>query len=160
MKGKTTYVLFSVLISSLLVTGCQGIESIEITGIDNFVLRSIEENTITFSADVGVLNPSGVPFKVREINLRTITGGNYLGTLVNNDIIKITSRSDSVYNMFFNLELVNVLTGASILYGISKQDQVDVELQGYVRSRSGLITKKVDIQESMTIDVPGLDFFN
>ncbi|MBN2481070.1 MAG: hypothetical protein JXB19_04980 [Bacteroidales bacterium] len=160
MKSIPTYFAITALIFTIILTGCEGIESIEITGINNFKLSSIEENTITFSADVGILNPSGVAFRVREVNLRAITGGNYLGTLVNNEIIRITSRSDSVYNMFFNLELVNILTGASMLYGISKQDQVNVELQGYVKSRSGLITKKVNIQESLIIDVPGLDFFN
>lgn len=160
MKNKIPGIANIVFILTLVLTGCKGIESIEITSIDNFKLIGIEENTIMFSAEVGVFNPSGLAFKVREVNLRTLAEGNYLGTLVNNEIIKIAARSDSVYNIFFNMKLANILKSTSMLYGISKQDQMNVELQGYVKSRSGLATKKVDVHENLIIEVPGFDFFN
>ena len=62
--------------------------------------------------------------------------------------------------MLFRLSLANMLSGATVFLRISKQEQVNVELQGYVKARSGLVTKKTDVEESMVIEVPGLDFFD
>lgn len=147
-------------IAGLLLNGCKGLENIEITGVDHFEFRGIEDNTILFTTDVAVSNPSAVAFTVRDINLRAMVEGNYLGSLTNDETLRIPARSDSVYNMDFNLKLTNVFTGASMFLSLSKQKEVNVELQGYVRSRSGLVTKKVEVQESMSVEVPELDFFN
>lgn len=152
--------ILPVVILVLFLTGCKGLESIEITGVDNFKFLGIEENTVTFSADVGIYNPSSVAFRVREVNFKVLAEGNYVGSLHNNEMTKIAARSDSAYNMPFNLKLGSILTGASILYRISRQDYVNIELQGYIKSRSGLIIKKVDVQESLRVEVPELDFFN
>ena len=143
-----------------ILGGCRGIDAIEVTSVDHFEFRGIADNIIIFSADIGVSNPSVVNFKVNEINLRTIADGNYLGSLTNYESIKIPAHSDSIYSMLFNLRLSNILSGASTLYTISRQRKVNIELQGYVKSRSGIFTKKLDVQESQIVDVPRLNFFN
>ena len=148
------------LIASMALSGCKGLEEIEITGVDHFEFRGIEDNTILFTTDVAISNPSAVAFTVRDINLRAMVEGNYLGSLTNDETVRIPARSDSVYNMDFNLRMTNIFTGASLFLSLSKQKEVNVELQGYVRSRSGLVTKKVEVQESMNIEVPELDFFD
>lgn len=148
------------LFIGILLNGCEGLEAIEVTGVDHFAFQGIEENTIYFSADVSVSNPSGVAFRVKEINLRAMVDGNYLGSLTNDEVIRIPARSDSVYNMDFSLRLTNIFSSASVFLGISRQREVDVQLQGYVKSRSGLVTKRVEVEESLTVEVPELDFFN
>ncbi len=159
MKNRIQPVLLPVVILALFLTGCKGLESIEITGVDNFKFLGIEESTVTFSADVGIYNPSAAPFKVREVNLKVLAEGNYIGSLHNNEMIRIAAHSDSAYCMPFSLKLGSILTSASILYTFSKKDYVNLELQGYIKSRSGLIIKKVDVQESLRVEVPELDFF-
>lgn len=159
MKNRKQLMFLSAVILAFSLTGCKGLESIEITGVDNFKFLGIEENAVAFSADVGIYNPSAVPFKVREVNLKVLAEGNYVGSLHNKEMTRIAARTDSAYSMPFNLKLGNFLTGASILYSISRKDYVNIELQGYIKSRSGLIIKKVDVQESLRVEVPELDFF-
>jgi len=154
---QATAVLF---IAGILLNGCEGLDAIEVTGVDNFAFQGIEDNIVHFSTDVTISNPSGVAFRVRDINLRAFVDGNYLGSLTNDEVIRIPARSDSVYNMDLNLRLTNIFSSASVFLGLSRQRQVDVELQGYVMSRSGLITKKVEVEESMRVEVPELDFFD
>ena len=160
MKVKIVQITGSLLFAALSLGGCKGLDAIEITNIDHFVLKGIEENTILFSTDVTVYNPSGVAFRIREINLRAMADGNYLGLLTNDEVIRIPAHSDSVYNMQFNLKLANIFSGASVLFSLSKKEEVNVDLQGYVRSRSGLVTKKIEVQESRVVEVPALNFFN
>ena len=160
MNHTQMYVAGMLLIAGLLLNGCKGLDAIEITGVDHFAFKGIEDNTIYFTTDVAVYNPSGVAFRVRDVNLRAMVDGNYLGSLTNDEVIRIPARSDSVYHMDFNLRLTNIFSGAAVLFSLSKQKEVNVELQGYVRSRSGLVTKKVDVEESLTVEVPDLDFFD
>jgi LEA14-like dessication related protein len=109
---------------------------------------------VNFSASVGVHNPASLGFTLREINLKTSIEGHYIGTLTHNRPLHISARSDSSYHMNFSLELTNMLTGASMLYGLAKKSKVALDLQGYVKTRSFLIPKKTGIQENRVVDIP------
>lgn len=138
----------------LLLLSCKDLNDIEITGVEGFKMRGMENNAITFAADIGVRNPASVGFKVSEINLKTTIDGNFIGTLTSPDRVKIPARSDSTYTMNFSLEIANIITSASSLYNLSRKNQVNVVMQGYVKARSGLITKKVEVNETRLMDVP------
>ena len=144
--------LLSLLLS--LLPSCKGLRDIEITDVAGFKMRGIENNAVTFAADIGIRNPASVGFKVSEINLKTTIDGNFIGTLTSPERVKIPPRSDSTYTMNFSLELANIITSASALYNLSRKNQVNVVMQGYVKARSGLMTKKVDVNETRLMDVP------
>jgi hypothetical protein len=144
------------LIIIILSGGCKGLENIEITGADGFAFKGMENNKVTFSANIGVKNPSALGFKVSEVNLKTIVDNNFLGTLTTADHVKVPARSDSSYRMNFSLELANMLTGASTIYSLTRKKQVTIEMQGYVKARSWFTTKTVDIHETRIVDVPPL----
>ena len=154
MNQKSLYLLLIILI---LVTGCKGVEDIAMTGVSDFKFKGINNDVISFSAVVGVSNPSRVGFHISELNVKTMADGNYIGTLSTTDKIRIPARSDTSYRMNFTLKLANVLTGATSLYSLSRKKEVLVELQGYVKSRSFLATHKTDIKESRKIAVPSMN---
>ena len=154
MNKKSLYQLLVILI---LVTGCKGVEDISMTGVSDFRFKGINNDVVSFSAVVGVSNPSRVGFHVSEVNVKTLADGNYIGTLSTTDKIRIAARSDTSYRMNFTLKLANVLTGASSLYSLSRKKEVLVELQGYVKSRSFLATHKTEIKESRKVAVPSMN---
>jgi LEA14-like dessication related protein len=154
MKNKSLPIL---LLLIAIISGCKGVEDIAMTGISDFRFKGINNDVISFSAVVGVSNPSGVGFHVSEVNVKTMADGNYLGTLSTTDKIRIPARSDTSYRMNFTLKLANVLTGASSLYSLSRKKEVLVELQGYVKSRSFLATHKTNIKESRKVAVPSMN---
>lgn len=149
-----TSLLLKVLIAASTLLSCNSLNDITITGADGFTMKGMENNNVSFMADIGVQNPSSVGFKVSEINLKATVDGNYIGTLTSPDRIRIPARSDSSYRMNFSLEIASLLTGASTLYAITRRKQVTVVLQGYVKTRSWLIMKKVPVNETQVIDVP------
>ncbi len=154
MKNNFLFILFLFVV---ILSGCKGIDDIAMTGISDFRFKGINNDVISFSAVVGVSNPSSVGFHVSELKVKTIADGNYIGTLTTTDKIKIRARSDTSYRMNFTLKLANMLTGASSLYGLSHKKEVLVEMQGYVKSRTFLATKKTDIKESRMVAVPSLN---
>jgi hypothetical protein len=141
----------------LILASCKGLEEIRFTGVDNVVLKGIENNKINFSADIGVVNPSSMGFKIKEVNLKTSVDGNFIGTLSITDPVRIKARSDSSYSTDFSLQIANMLTGASTLYGISRKKQVTLEMQGFVRARKWFAFRKIDVSEKQRIDVPSLN---
>ncbi len=145
------------LLSIIVVAGCKGVEDIAMTGISGVEFKGIEDNTVSFSAMVGVSNPSSASFRVSEVNLRTLVDGNFLGTLTTNDRIRIPARSDSSYHVNFNLNMANILSGSSSLYNISRKKQVNLEVQGYIKARSWLVVKRTEINETRLVDVPSLN---
>ena len=135
MKHKFPELLLFLLV---LLSGCKGVEDITMTGVSDFKFKGINNDVISFSAVIGVSNPSGIGFHISEVNVKTMADGNYIGTLSTTDKIRIPARSDTSYRMNFSLKLANVLTGASSLYSLSHKKEVLVELQGFVKSRSFL----------------------
>jgi LEA14-like dessication related protein len=154
MKNKSLPILLLLIV---LISGCKGVEDIAMTGVSDFRFKGINNDLISFSAVVGVSNPSRVGFHVSEVNVKTMADGNYIGTLSTTDKIRIPARSDTSYRMNFTLKLANVLTGASSLYSLSRKKEVLVELQGYVKSRSFLATHKTNIKESRKVTVPSMN---
>jgi LEA14-like dessication related protein len=142
------------LILSALLLSCKGVEDISFKGVNNVALIGMEDNRINFSADIAVFNPSTVGFRIREVNLKTSIDGIFLGTLTTNEPVKINARSDTSYHAVFSLELANIITGASTLYGLQRKRQVTVEMQGFVKASSWLTSRKVDVLEKQLIDVP------
>jgi|SRR5512133_1034607 LEA14-like dessication related protein len=140
----------------LLLLSCKGVEDITFTGVDHVVLKGIENNKVNFSANIGVYNPSSLPFRITEVNLKTSVDGNYIGTLSTANPVKIKAKSDTTYSADFSLEMANLLTGASTLYNLSRKKQVNVEMTGFVKARSWLKTKKVNVAEKRLMDVPSL----
>jgi hypothetical protein len=149
-----TFLLLKVLIAVATLLSCSGLNDITLTGADGFTLKGMENNSVSFAADIGVHNPSGFGFRVREVNLKTSVEGNFIGTLSSPDKIRIPARSDSSYRMNFSLEIANMLTSASTLYTLSRKKKVSVDMQGYVKTRSWLMTKRIDVHETQVIDVP------
>jgi LEA14-like dessication related protein len=144
------------LLALIAFTGCSGVDEVKITGADGFALKEIKNNVVTFSANVGVQNPSRVAFRVKDLNLKASVDGNFIGTLTTNDKIKINARSDTSYLVNFALDLANMLTGASTLYSLARRSQVTIDLQGYVTASSWFSTRKVPVSESRKVDIPSL----
>jgi hypothetical protein len=151
---KNSVVLFSLVLSLSVFTSCKKINDIEIKGVQQVSFQGIENNTVYFLAGIEVSNPSGMNFRIKEINLAAAAEGDFLGTLQCNEELKIASRKDSVYMVPLSLKLGNIFTGAAALYNLSRQSRAKLEVKGYVRVRSGLVTRKVDIQRSQMVDIP------
>jgi LEA14-like dessication related protein len=151
---KNRVALISLVLSLFVLGSCNDIRNIEIKGVEKVKFQGIENNTVYFLAGINVSNPSGVNFRIKEVNFAAVADGDFLGTLRCDEDTKIVSRKDSVYTVPFSLKLGNIFTGASSLYRLSRKNKVNLDVKGYVRVRSGLITRKIDIQRSEVVDIP------
>jgi hypothetical protein len=150
---KTTFGLLFVSVI-ILLSSCKGIGNIELKGVEKANFNSFENNMVHFTAGLIISNPSGVSFRVREVNLGIVANGDFIGTLHCDEDFKIKSRCDSVYMVPLSLQLGNIFTGAASLYKLSRQRQVKMEVKGYIRAKSFIVTKKIEISRSQVMDIP------
>ena len=148
-----------IIFAAALSLSCSGLKDISLTSVDNIRIKSIEDNIVTFNADVGVSNPSAVGFRLKELEVDVTADGVYLGKLKNNDIVRIPAHSDSLYNIAFSLRLSNLLATAGTIISLSRKSEVNIDLKGYVRSTSGLVTRKTDITQTTVINLSETGFF-
>lgn len=142
------------LLAPLFLISCGRTDEIRLTGVNDFSFKGFEEGTVTFAALVGVSNPSGIAFRITDMNLKTAVNGNYLGDLKTADKIRIPARSDSTYQMTFTLTINNMLANMASIYALSRQKQVQIDLKGEVMARTWIGKKKVEVSESRIVDVP------
>jgi hypothetical protein len=138
----------------VVLSSCGDVHDIDLKGVDHVQLKGIENNNIKFSADVSMFNPSSVNFRISEVNLKMIVDGNFIGTLTLDKPLRIKAKSDTSYLADFNLQLANMFSGASALYNMREKKQVTVDMQGFVRAKSWLVFRKIDIAEKRLVDVP------
>jgi len=151
---KNSVPCFFLVLTIFAVSSCKDIDNIEIKGVEKVSFRGIEDNIVFLTAGISISNPSAITFRIKAVNLATVADGDFLGTLQCNENIRIAARKDSVYLVPLSLKLGNFLTGAASLYKLSRQSRVKLEVKGYVRVRSGLVTKKVEVIRSQIVDVP------
>lgn len=145
-------ILTAVLI--LALASCGDIKDITFKGVDHVQLKGMDNNSVKFSADVSMFNPSSVNFRVSEVNLKMTVDGNFIGTLSIDEPLRIKANSDTSYLADFNLQLANLFTSATALYGMKNKRTVALDIQGYVKAKSFLVRRKIDIAEKRVIDVP------
>jgi LEA14-like dessication related protein len=142
------------LVLVLIFSSCGNVEDISLKGVDHVQLKGIENNDVKFTAEVIMYNPSSVNFRIREVNLKMIVDGNFIGTLTLDKPLRIKAKSDTSYLADFNLQLANIFTGASALYSLREKKQVTVDMQGFIRAKSWLVFRKIDVAEKRLVDVP------
>jgi len=142
------------LVSLGMLSACRSLDDIQFKGIESVIFQGFENSTVRFSAQLHVSNPSGIGFKIKDVNLKTVANGDYLGTLHCDDVVKIASRADSVYSVPMSLKLGNLVTGAASLYKISRQRNVKMEVKGYVRVTTMFFSRTIEVSEARVLDVP------
>lgn len=152
MKLTKIYRLFLVVIVPLLLTGCGKFEDIQIGDITGAKFAGFMDNSLAFNVDIPVTNPTNLTFKVKEVNLKTTVNGDYLGKILSDDMVKIPARSDETQHFLVKVHLTNIFRGATAFNQFSKHQRLNVEIDGYIKVHSLLMSRKIKIHETREIN--------
>ncbi|MFO7658392.1 MAG: LEA type 2 family protein [Bacteroidales bacterium] len=136
----------------LFLASCGKIDEIEIRGADNFKYKGFKDNHIEFEADINISNPSGYRIVVKEIDMKLMVNDNYLGRLYNNENIIIRPHSEGYVTVPFRLRITNIFTGVSVIKKYYNQKNLNVEVDGTVTGRAGLLRKTIEVKKKARID--------
>jgi LEA14-like dessication related protein len=139
------------IIFILLLSGCVNLNYIEVGKIENLIINSFKENIVEVELGVPITNPNKIGFKIKEINFRATVNNYYLGRVTCDDVIIIPPKSSEIHNINLKLRITNIIQGVSVFFSLFKEDNIEIDLEGYVKFKSLLFTRKVDIKETTVI---------
>lgn len=140
------------IILFLLLSGCVSYNDIEIGDIQNASFKSFDDNVVELAVEVPVSNPNKFGIRIKEINLRTSLNKYYIGKLVCDDVITIPPKSNETHNLNFKLRISNPIQGVLVFFSVIKNDDIKVDIEGYIKFRSLLVSRKIEVKETTVIN--------
>jgi LEA14-like dessication related protein len=150
MKTKSQNFLVVGLIA-ILFSSCDAFSEVEVGEIKDFRLNGFSNNALLVTIILPVTNPSGYPITLVDIDTRIFINDMYLGQLNSEEKLLIPSRSKNNYEMKFNIRVANFFGTALTLMNMKAGQQIRVRLEGTLKARSLLITRKIPIDENRTV---------
>ena len=95
---------------------------------------------------VPVSNPSSHKIKIQEMELKTFINNRYVGKIICDEKIIIYPKSEELYTLNLKIKIANIFNAAILLMNPSNQ-RIHVGLEGVVKAKTCLITKKIEIDE-------------
>lgn len=139
------------IITSLLFSGCTGLDEIDIQGIKKYSIKSLKDNELKAVVTLKVNNPTWYPITLKDLELRTQINGRYIGKVYLDEKIKIKAKRESEVEIPVTLKISNIMATAFVMLNMKNAEQLIIEIDGDVTARSYLFTKKVEVNESFNI---------
>jgi LEA14-like dessication related protein len=142
--------LVYIFLALFVLTACE-FEDVQFKGIAGFRFGKLEGKTITCELDVKVENPNNYNLKVKPSKLEVYIENQVVGNLYLVKKAKIKRKRESVVTLPLKGELAD---GAMLsLVNFALKDKVTIRLKGQVKGGVAFISKKIDVDKSLT--VPG-----
>ncbi|HSH50929.1 MAG TPA: LEA type 2 family protein [Bacteroidales bacterium] len=139
--------LVSILLLTILISGCSSIKEIQIGDIKDVRLKSIENNLVGLELYLPVTNPGNFKIKIIDMDFDISVNGKHLGKMTNPEKIVIPSKYNNIQTFPVQIELSNFLSGALSMYRLRNMKNFEIQIKGKVKARSFLYIKTMDIDE-------------
>jgi LEA14-like dessication related protein len=137
---------------SLFLNSCN-IENLKMTGVKGFAIKSFEKNKLTFNMSVGIENPNRLRFKMINNDMDLTVNKIALGKAKITNKIVIPAKSHDVYNFDVEVNLSQLALGTiPSLIEMFRSKGVEVQIEGFVKGRTMLISKTVPIKITERVD--------
>jgi len=144
--------LLIIVILSLFLNSCN-IENLKMTGVKGFAIKSFEKNKLIFNMSIGIENPNRLKFKMINNDMNLTVNKIALGKAKITNKISIPAKSNDVYNFDVEVNLSQLALGSiPSLIEMFRSKGVEVQIDGFVKGRSMLISKTVPIKITERVD--------
>lgn len=138
--------LFLVIV--VLLSSCSIGDNINVGNPNEITIDGVEGNNLKFTISIPITNTNTFKVKIKDINLDARVNGKYLGIVTGGTKIVIPPNTKAFYDVDLNLEIKNIVLGATTIYKMSKNDDYpDLDLEGEVKASALLMIKKIKVKE-------------
>jgi LEA14-like dessication related protein len=135
----------------LLVVSCSTFEEVRIGPATGIEINGFSGKQVSFKVMVNIENPNRQSFTLRTLDLDVSLNGTYIGQIKSTEKVNIPKRSGKVYTFPLSAELENLSLSVIALADLFLHRYIDVELKGMAKIYSGLMRKKIPINEQEKI---------
>ncbi|MEA3446742.1 MAG: LEA type 2 family protein [Bacteroidota bacterium] len=132
---------------------CTELKPIELKEIKNVSINSIDEKEMIIDLGFVIANPNNRQFSVREAELTISLGGIPLGSVNEIKSFNIPSHSSKSYNIPIKVDIENMGENAKQLTKSVFRRGTSLRIQGYIKARGFLISRKIEIDEEAKLSL-------
>lgn len=143
--------LFAFILS---VTSC-AVTAPELRGGETFKMDKIEGNTVKFNAGANIYNGNWFGIRVKPSNLELYLGEDYVGIVRLDKKVKLKRKSETAVNAELTANLEDGAMKKALRAALS--GSVTVRMKGKVKAGVFIFSKKLDFDETKTIDASMLN---
>ena len=127
------------------------LSEVQFKGVKNYEFVTASVESISMKIAFAVDNPSAFNIKLKPAHLDLYLDDKLVGDLKIDEKMKIKKRSDGVYEMPVTAFFENGLPLSTIMKG-----RVTAKIDGKIKAKVFLISKKFEVNESMPISLGNL----
>ena len=142
------------LVLLFLVSSCELYEDIDLVNMGQVKLDQLDGNNVTVNMDVELDNPNFYSIKVKPSFLDVYIEDELVGKAHLLEKLKIKRKSVGVYNVKVELLGEKGIVAKALKYSLRKE--LKIRLVGKVKASVFLISKKLEVDETKTIDATKL----
>ena len=133
------------------VVSCSPVEEVRIGPATGIEINGFSGKQVSFKVMVNIENPNRQSFTLNTLDLDVLLNGIYIGKIKSTEKVNIPKRSGKVYTFPLSAELNSLSLSVFALADLFLHRYIDVELKGMAKINSGLIRKKILINEQEKI---------
>ncbi|MCH7658133.1 MAG: LEA type 2 family protein [Bacteroidetes bacterium] len=138
-------------IAFLFFVSCSPVEEVRIGPATGIEINGLSGKQISFKVMVKIENPNRKGFTLHTLDLDVLLNGIYIGQIKSTEKVKIPERSSQVHAFPLSVELKSLSLSIFTLMNLFLHRYIDVELKGMAKINSGLMRKKIPINEQEKI---------
>jgi len=119
-------------------------------------INKVSKGEIEINAEIQVKNPNNYKVKIKKIEADVLLNGRKITKLDLNKKVVLAKYSDDVQTFLVKTDLSNILSAApALLLG----GGVNLKMQGYIKGKVFLFSKKVPIEVEKNVSSKDLEIF-
>ena len=136
------------LVFIVMLSACSIGDNINVGEPNEITIGGVEGNNLKFTISIPITNTNTFKVKIKDINLDARVNGKYLGIVTGDTKIVIPPNTKAFYDIDLNLEIKNIVLGATTIYKMAKNDDYpSIDLEGEVKASALLMIKRIKVKE-------------
>jgi len=148
MKKRVLAISFFIF---LFLASCSPFEEVRIGPATGIEINGFSGNQVSFNIMVNIKNPNRQSFTLHTLDLNVSLNGTYIGQIKSTEKVNIPKRSGKVYTFPLSAELESSSFNVLALTDLFLHRYINVELKGIAKINSGLMRKKIPVNEQEKI---------
>ena len=153
IKLRSLGILLLMTVVALIFSSCLDLKPVELKEVKSVHVSSIENNELKLVLELVIANPNSQKFSVRDADLNISMGDVLLGKLHEVDPFTIPAHSSKSYKVPITVDLKHLEKNAKQLSKSIFKGGNSIRIKGYIKARSFMISKKIEIDEQTKLNL-------
>ena len=138
------------ILSVLFLSSCE-VKDITVGNIESISIVEMNKDYIDVDIMIPIKNPNNFGFKVTKADINLEMNGVSLGKISKFKKVKIPANSNDTHKFSVRVKMEDMKQGGLAFLGSLLSNKAGLNMKGYIKARSFLLTKKIDVDYNKNV---------